>query len=294
MLALGAVIGAFVLFLLAIVLAVVDSGGDGGGAGVAQTTTTARKPPARKRPKRPAPGFPAVPASAPGAHKAPTESVPILAYAVINTPQPDTTNSQDWVPPEEFKAQMQYLSTQGFHPVTLRQVWAAWKEGGLLPSKPIVISFDAGYHSVYANALPELRARKWPGTLFLQVDQTQADFPPEEVKGLLGAGWELDSHGSTGADLTGLSDQELATEVTGSRQQLRQEFGGLVQFFSYPQGRVDDRVVQAVQGAGYLGGATFDQGLASPGDPDHMARIPVHNGDGESGMADKLRASGVK
>jgi peptidoglycan/xylan/chitin deacetylase (PgdA/CDA1 family) len=286
---------AFVLLLLAVVLAVAGSGGDGGGgqAAVPDQQSTTPKPAKRPKPKPAAPGFTPVPASAPGAHKAPKETVPILVYNVIKEPQPDTANPEDWVPPDEFAAEMDYLAKQGFHGVTLRQVRATWKEGGLLPSKPVVISFDIGYHSVLANALPVLRGHEWTGTLFLQASQTEADFPADEVKALVQAGWELDSHGQTGADLTPLTDEELDAEVVGARRALQRDFTAKVEFFSYPQGSFDDRVKQAVQAAGFLGAATLDEGLASPDEPYQLKRIPIQNGDGEQGLADKLQSAGV-
>ena len=288
-LAFGALGTGFALFLIAVILAVAGSGGDGGAP--ATTPTTAKR---AKKPGRPAdPGFPAVPGNAPGAHRAPNEKVPILVYDVINAPRSDTANPEDWVPPEEFTAQMDYLQQQGFHPVTLRQVWAAWKENGLLPSKPIVISFDTGYHSVYANALPTLRDRKWPGTLFLQPSQTEADFPATEVKALQQAGWEIDAQGQTGADPNDLTDEQLATEVTQGRQTVRRDFGARADFFSYPAGQFDQRVTQAVQSAGYLGAATLEEGLAAPDEPFRLGRIPVHNGDGEQGLADSLSSAGI-
>jgi peptidoglycan/xylan/chitin deacetylase (PgdA/CDA1 family) len=289
--AFGALGTGFALFLLAVVLAIAGSGG-GGGGGPATPETQATTP-KRAKPKPAAPAFPAVPASAPGAHKAPDEGVPILVYNVIREPQPDTANPEDWVPPDEFAAQMDYLASQGFHPVTLRQVWAAWKESGLLPSKPVVISFDTGYHSVLANALPVLRGHEWLGTLFLQASQTEADFPADQVKALLKAGWELDVHGQTGADLTTLSDEELDAEVTGARRALQRDFSAKVEFFSYPQGSFDERVAQAVEAAGYLGAATLDEGLATPDAPYELKRIPIKNGDGEQGLADKLQSAGV-
>jgi peptidoglycan/xylan/chitin deacetylase (PgdA/CDA1 family) len=283
---------AFALFLLAVVLAVAGSGGDDGGGQAAKPETQATTPKKPKKPKPAAPAFPAVPASAPGAHKAPNEAVPILVYNVIREPQPDTANPEDWVPPSEFAEEMDYLAKQGFHAVTLRQVWAAWKERGLLPSKPVVISFDAGYHSVLANALPVLRGHEWLGTLFLQASQTQSDFPADEVKTLLGAGWELDSHGQSGADLTTLSDEELDAEVAGARRAVQRDFKAKVEFFSYPQGRFDERVKQSVEAAGFLGAATLDEGLATPDEPYELKRIPIKNGDGEQGLAAKLQSAG--
>lgn len=294
-LAFGALGGGFLLFLIAVVLAVAGSGGDGGGGGgtpsTSSTPTTVTRPKKARKPS--APSFPAVPSNAPGAHKAPDERVPILAYSVINDPTSDTANPDAWVPPDEFNAQMAYLQQQGFHPVTLRQLWAAWKEGGLLPSKPIVISFDTGYHSVYANALPQLRQRKWVGTLFLQPSQTQADFPATEVKALKQAGWEIDAQGQTGADPNDLTDEQLATEVNQGRQTVRRDFGVRAEFFSYPGGVFDQRVTSAVQSAGYLGAATLEDGLATRDEPYRLNRIPVRNGDGEQGLADSLSSAGV-
>lgn len=284
---------AFVMLLLAVVLAVAGSGGDDGGGQAAKPEKQATTPKKPKKPKPAAPGFPAVPATAPGAHKAPNEAVPILVYNVIKEPQPDTANPEDWVPPNEFAEAMDYLAKLGFHPVTLRQVWAAWKERGLLPSKPVVISFDTGYHSVLANALPVLRGHEWTATLFLQASQTQADFPADQVKTLLEAGWELDAHGQSGADLTGLSDEELDAEVVGARRALQRDFKAKVEFFSYPQGSFDERVAQAVEAAGYLGAATLDEGLATPDQPYELKRIPIKNGDGEQGLAEKLQSAGV-
>jgi peptidoglycan/xylan/chitin deacetylase (PgdA/CDA1 family) len=282
---------AFALFLLAVVLAVAGSGGDdepGQAAKPEKQATTPKRP----QPKPAAPAFTPVPASAPGAHKAPDEAVPILVYNVIREPQADTANPEDWVPPEEFSAEMDYLADQGYHAVTLRQLWAAWKEKGLLPSKPIVISFDTGYHSVLASGLPVLRRHQWPGTLFLQASQAEADFPTDQVKKLLAAGWELDSHSQTGADLTGVGDDELDAEVAGSRRRLQQDFAAKVEFFSYPQGESDERVSQAVEAAGYLGAATLDEGLATPDEPFELKRIPIKNGDGEQGLAGKLQSAG--
>jgi peptidoglycan/xylan/chitin deacetylase (PgdA/CDA1 family) len=291
--AFGALGTAFALFLLAVVLAIAGSGGDGEPTQAAGPEKPATTPKPKPKPKPAAPAFTPVPASAPGAHKAPDEAVPILVYNVIKEPQADTANPEDWVPPSEFAEEMDYLAKQGFHAVTLRQVWAAWKERGLLPSKPVVISFDTGYHSVLANALPVLRGHKWTATLFLQASQTEADFPADQVKTLLEAGWELDAHGQSGADLTTLSDEELDAEIVGARRALQRDFNAKVEFFSYPQGSFDERVAQAVEAAGYLGAATLDEGLATPDQPYELKRIPIENGDGEQGLAQKLESAGV-
>ncbi len=278
--AVSALVTGFVLFVVAIVTAV-SGGGDGNGdrrvGATTATTERAERRPARRRPALPA--QPSVPANAPGAHKAPDEAVAVLVYDVINEPRADTADPSIWVPPDEFEAQMTHLADNGYHAVTMRQVWAAWKEGGVLPSKPIVISFDTGYHSVYANALPVMRERQFPGTLFLDPAQTEADFPVSEVKGLIGAGWELGAQPSDDGD------------VPGARRRLQREFGRRVEFMSYPGGRFDPTAATAAESAGFLGALTLEEGLASPDEPPfELDRIPIRNGDGAEGLARKLAA----
>lgn len=298
--AVSALVTGFVLFVLAVVLALAggDGGGGGGGdadGGDAARTGTATQATSPRRPSRGGPpAEPRVPANAPGARRAPDASVPVLAYNVINQPRPDTSDPSIWVPREEFEAQMEWLDENGYHAVTMRQVWAAWKERGLLPSRPVVVSFDTGYHSVHSNALPIMRERRFPGTLLLDPTQTEEDFPASEVRALIRAGWELGAHPGAEGRLTGLDEDRMVEVVGGARRRLRREFNRRVQFLSYPEGAYDQRVLSAVRSAGFLGALTLDEGLAAPDDPPYLLkRIPVRNGDGAEGLERKLRAAGA-
>jgi peptidoglycan/xylan/chitin deacetylase (PgdA/CDA1 family) len=294
--AVGVLVAAFVLLVLAVVLAAAGGGGRHAKPAAASARShRARAPGATTSP--PAATSPAaapggtVPASAPGAHPAPDAAVPILMYHVINTPRPDTANPALWVPRAELAAETDYLAGQGYHAVTLQQVWDAWHNGGLLPSKPIVLSFDDGYHSQYTNALPVLQAHGWPGVLNLEVNQTQQDLKPDEVKAMIAAGWEVDAHTLTHPDLTTVSDTQLQQEVAGSRQWIRQMLGVPVNFFCYPAGRFDQRVVQAVKTAGFLGATTTQLGLAKPSaDPYQLARVRVNGGTSVDAFAAQLSA----
>jgi peptidoglycan/xylan/chitin deacetylase (PgdA/CDA1 family) len=231
----------------------------------------------------------AVPATAPGAHRAPHEPVPILFYHVINRPPPGTPEPELWVSPQDFAAQVAALAGRGYHAVTLQQVYDAWHHGGLLPSKPIVFSFDDGYHSQYSNALPILRSRGWPGVLNLEVKLLATDLRPPEVRAMIAAGWEVDAHTFTHPDLTTLSADRLRQEVAGSREAIRRRFGVPVNFFCYPAGSFDPAVVAAVRSAGYLGATTTQPGLASPvSSPFELRRVRVNGSDGVGGMERSL------
>lgn len=112
------------------------------------------------------------------------------------------------------------------------------------------------------------------------------------VQRLIAAGWELDSHTFTHADLTLLSGRELRRELAGSRARLRRLFGGPVNFFCYPSGRYDARVIAEVRRAGYLGATTTVEGFSVPTTPFTLRRIRVNGSDRAAALGVKLARSG--
>ena len=269
--------------LLALVAVAGCGGGDGDGGdsngSAATPARTGSAPPA----KQPA-------AALPGAHRAPREAVPILMYHVINSPPPGTPEPELWVSRDNFAAEMGWLAQTGYHAVTLQQVWDAWHHGGLLPSRPIVISLDDGYTSHLTNALPVLRSHGWKGVLNLQVNQTRYDLKPDAVRTLIRAGWEIDAHTFTHPDLTTVGDDQLRHEVADSRAVLRRTYRVPVNFFCYPAGRYNDAVIAAVQQAGYLGATTTRYGLAKPSELYTLARLRINGSDSLSAFGAKLEA----
>jgi peptidoglycan/xylan/chitin deacetylase (PgdA/CDA1 family) len=222
-------------------------------------------------------------------HTRPTP-VPILMYHVIGDPRPGAPFPQLFVSAADFAGQMRWLARHGYHPVTLRAVWNHWHRDAPLPKRPIVVSFDDGYRSVAHAALPPMRERGWPGVLNLTVKnlQVRGGLSARQVRRLIVAGWEIDAHSVTHPNLTALDDTQLTHEVAGSRRKLRSLFGVPVDFFCYPAGRYDARVIAAVHRAGFLGATTTREGLARPSEPYELRRVRVSRGDGVAGFADEL------
>jgi peptidoglycan/xylan/chitin deacetylase (PgdA/CDA1 family) len=216
--------------------------------------------------------------------------VPILMYHVIGAPRAGAPYPELYVSASDFAAQLRWLARHGYRAVTQRDVWNHWHRGGALPRKPVVVSFDDGYRGVAVAALPEMRRRAWPGVLNLTVKNLRVSGGLSEyrVRTLIAAGWELASHTLTHPDLTRLDDRTLSREVTRSRAVLRARFGVPVDFFCYPAGRYDARVIRAVRRAGYLGATTTLDGLARPGKPYELHRVRVSGSDGVTGLAKKL------
>jgi peptidoglycan/xylan/chitin deacetylase (PgdA/CDA1 family) len=211
------------------------------------------------------------------------DPVPILIYHVIAAPPPGAPFPGLYVEPAEFAEQMQALESAGWHAVTLDEVEAYWRRGVPLgPGKPIVISFDNGYNSQYTQALPVLRRLGWVGDENIQLTglpPSQGGLGPEQIRGLLAAGWELDTQGISHADLITLDAEELQYQVAVARRILRQRYHVPVNWFCYPSGDYDPTVVAAVKAAGFIGSTTVVPGWAHPDDdPYRLHRVRVLGG----------------
>jgi peptidoglycan/xylan/chitin deacetylase (PgdA/CDA1 family) len=224
-------------------------------------------------------------------------TAPILAYHVINQPPAQSALPPSlYVPADQFTAQMQALRAAGWHAVTLDQLEANWTRGASLGSgKPIVISFDSGYASQYTSALPVLKQLGWVGVENLQVNglpPSEGGLSDAQVRGLVGAGWELDAEGVSQSDLTVLGPAQLSSEVVGARQTLRSRYSVPVNWFSYPSGRYDATVVAAVRAAGYSGATTSIAGWASPqADRFRLPRLQVVAGTSPSQLLSQITAA---
>ncbi len=237
----------------------------------------------------------AAPGSGTATGKPGTERVPILMYHVINPPPPGAPFPGLYVSASEFAAQMQALANAGYHAITLDQMWSYWRRGTPLPAgKPVVVSFDNGYQSQYSNALPVLRRLGWVGDENLQLTglpPSQGGLSETQVKGLIAAGWELDTQGFSHADLITLDATQLAYQVATARTVIQHRYGVTANWFCYPSGHYDTTVIAAVHAAGYTGSTTVVPGWAGPSsDPYRLPRLRVLGGTSPESLLSELAA----
>jgi peptidoglycan/xylan/chitin deacetylase (PgdA/CDA1 family) len=222
-----------------------------------------------------------------------TATVPVLMYHVINPPPAGAPFPGLYVPAGEFAAQMQALKAAGWHAVTMDQLEAYWTRGVPLGAgKPIVLTFDNGYASQYGNALPILKRLGWVGNENIQLSglpPSQGGLTDAQVRGLLSAGWELDTQGISHADLIALDAAQLHNQVATARQILQKRYGVPVNWFCYPSGHYNATVIAAVKAAGYIGSTTVIPGWATPSeDPYRLPRLRVLGGTSPSALLDQI------
>lgn len=99
----------------------------------------------------------------------------------------------------------------------------------------------------------------------------RADLPDgEDAKALAAAGMEIGFHTVDHPVLTLLDDTAAAAAATQGRDALAADVGRPVDRFSYPHGKVDERIAGHVARAGYTSAWTSSHQPAAPGDDPHL------------------------
>lgn len=175
---------------------------------------------------------------------------------------------------QKFAAQMDWLKKHGYSVLSLSQALMDF-HSGKVRRKSIVLTFDDGYSDFLENAVPILRNHAFPAALFIVAGETggvshwrslELQRPLlswDEIREIAKMGHEIGSHGLHHRDLTSLCFKDLEMEINISKELIENSMGVPVNAFSYPWGKSDARVENAVQEAGYDCAVTVGSTLAN-------------------------------
>lgn len=185
-----------------------------------------------------------------------------------------------------FARQMDIL-TRLTEPVKL-DVHSALDEG----VRYSAVTFDDGLQSILENAIPELRKRNIPATLFItsgslgrapewwpelsQDESNDSVVSAEQLQQLPKDLVTVGSHTITHPMLPYLSEQEAKRELLGSRIELEQLLKCKITLFSFPFGAFNNDLVQWAREAGYERVFTSQPTLAFPNSKQFVTgRVPA-------------------
>ena len=203
--------------------------------------------------------------------------VPVLNYHQIE--EKDGNPLTLW--PDQFEAQMAYLSSEGYTTITIDEMMDAFENGTPLPEKPVIITFDDGYADNYEYAYPILKKYGFKATIFLIYDFTNT-YPNyltwDQIAEMKESGLiRFESHTMTHANLAELtSADELRHEIADSHELLSEKLGYDMHYIAYPGGRVNEEIEEITRATGYRGAFTVHYGLSTPTEGRYqMDRIPI-------------------
>jgi len=167
----------------------------------------------------------------------------------------------------DFEAEMGYLAGNGYHVVSLGEVYQAMAGLAQLPARPVALTFDDGGLDNYSVAFPILKRSGFTAAFFVITGHVgrSGSMDWDDLREMAGAGMFIGSHTVTHAKLTGTTDTALASELVDSRAAIDREIGETDDVLSYPNGAYDPRVVEAARAAGYLMAVSTNSGKT--GDP---------------------------
>ncbi|MDA8223357.1 polysaccharide deacetylase family protein [Desulfosporosinus sp.] len=200
------------------------------------------------------------------------KEVPVLYYHSVMLEEGNEVR----MPPDQFEAQMAYLQEKGYESVTLDQLYHAFYKGGVLPQKPIVITFDDGYEDNYATAFPIVKKYGFTAAVFMVSSYIGGEgfMSWPQLRELLANGWEIEGHTVNHPYLSQVDKTIVLNELMNSKETLEKGLGKAVGFFAYPYGDLNADVAQAVKQTGYLMAFTTDRGWADLNlDEWHLQRV---------------------
>ena len=165
----------------------------------------------------------------------------------------------------DFTSHLEYLERAGITPISMGQLYDHWVNGAPIPEKPIVLTFDDGYRSMYTTVYPLLRERGWSGTFFCISGNRWLDnfISNPMIAEMAANGMEIGSHTDSHWELNVLPHDTLYRELTESRQALSAVSGREVTMLCYPAGRYNSDTKTAASETGYLCAVTTDYGFAT-------------------------------
>jgi peptidoglycan/xylan/chitin deacetylase (PgdA/CDA1 family) len=152
------------------------------------------------------------------------------------------------------------------------------------PESTVILTFDDGCRDVYANAWPVLLRYELPFAIFLTttlvgsgplwMEEAEIREMAEKGRGLITWG----AHGVTHTPLTELPLEAAEREIAESRTAVERLVGAPVRFFSYPDGKHDDRLRALLMKHGFEGACVTGRAMNfGQVDPFALKRIPFES-----------------
>jgi len=204
-------------------------------------------------------------------------TIPVLLYHGISD-EPSAGAARFTLAPGVFEEHMRHLVDAGYRSLTVSAFVPPLRgDPGGLPERPVVITFDDGFHNFLSEALPVMERHGLVSTLyattgFMGEGAAGANrwgdrmLSWSELAEVARRGVEVGGHTHTHPMLDTLPHRSARAEIAGCKDLIEQHLQAPVASFAYPHGYSSAWVRRAVQQAGYTSACAVKNALSHLGD----------------------------
>jgi len=230
--------------------------------------------------------------------------LPVLVYHHLENP----ARSDVSCTPQEFRRHLEALLQEGFQPLGLQEIRAFLLGRKSLVVRPVAITFDDGYESLYHHALPVARSLRVPMIVFVvtarlgRCPQFTPYLTEEQVGEMAGSGWfDFGSHShDLHTDVLRISEafpvaanpvpELIGADARAAAAILQRVTGSAPIALAWPYGKFSPAMRQEARAAGFSLHFTSRFGYNYQGDdPLCIKRIPISSRDSAASVLRKVR-----
>lgn len=201
----------------------------------------------------------------------------VLVYHHVSESTPKSTS----VSVDTFKQHLALIETLQLVVVPLTDITDRIKANENVPDNWIAITFDDGYRNVYDNAMPLLKAKGWPFTVFVNpkmVKPSKLYMDWQQIKDLKNHGGLIANHTVSHENLVqdGLTLAEIKTNIQQAEAALTEQIGYSLKILAYPYGEYNDSVKSILSELGFVGFAQHSGAISETSDLLALTRFPAN------------------
>ncbi|MFT7246308.1 MAG: biofilm PGA synthesis lipoprotein PgaB [Candidatus Azotimanducaceae bacterium] len=187
---------------------------------------------------------------------APLQAAVILQYHHIGADTPAITSTSI----EAFEQHLEYLAGSGLEIVSLSEIVAHPERQ--TPQR-VAITFDDAYDNIYLNAVPRLKARGWPFTIFVSTEyiDRKGFISWDQLRKIEAADGLIANHSHSHMHMlrkrTGETKpawlKRLRKDIEKAQRLLDKNLANPRPYFAYPYGEFDPDILKLIEDMGFTG-----------------------------------------
>lgn len=201
---------------------------------------------------------------------------------------------------EQFETQLNWLAKNNFNVWPLSKIINHLKSRAPIPDKTVAITMDDAYRSVFTEALPRLKQRGWPFTVFVStnyIDNKYSNYMSwDQMRSLQKEKVEFANHSTAHSHLIkrlagetkSMWINRITRDIEHAQNRLEEELGTAQKFIAYPYGEYTSSIKNIINKLGFIGFGQQSGAIGSLSDFSALPRYPISEAYGElAGFAEK-------